>query len=73
MYERLYTFRQQYSTSHALPTSYNWNIRKALDGGNIVCGVFVDIQKIFDTVDHQLLLAKCNHYGICGVSIKWLV
>ena len=54
-------------------TSYNWNIRKALDGGNIVCGVFVDIQKIFDTVDHQLLLAKCNHYGICGVSIKWLV
>ena len=29
------------------------NIRKALDNGSIGCGVFVDLQKAFDTVDHQ--------------------
>ena len=34
-------------------------------------GVFVDLQKAFDTVDHQILLAKLNHYGICGVSNDW--
>ena len=45
------------------------NIRKALDDGNIGCGVFVDLQKAFDTVD--LLLAKLNHYGIRGVSNDW--
>ena len=84
MYKRLYTFlnnnniiynlqfgfRQQYSTSHAL-INITEIIRKALDDGNIGCGVFVDLQKAFDTVDNQILLAKLSHYGICGVSNDW--
>ena len=47
------------------------NTRKALDVGNIGCGIFVDLQKAFDTVDHQILFAKLNHYGIYGVSSDW--
>ena len=84
MYKRLYTFlnsnhtiynlqfgsRQQYSTSHAL-VNVTENIRKALDGGNIGCGIFVDLQKAFNTVDHQILLTKLNHYGIREVSNDW--
>ena len=70
IYNLHFGFRQQYSTSHALINDTK-NIRKALDDGNIGCGVFVDLQKAVDTVDHQLLLAKLNHYGICGVSNDW--
>ena len=77
MYKRLYTFlnnnniiynlkfgfRQQYSTSHIL-INITENTRKAINDGNIACGVFVDL----NTVDPQILLAKLNYYGICGVS-----
>ena len=31
----------------------------------------MDLQKAFDTVDSQVLLAKVNHYGIRGVSNDW--
>ena len=43
------------------------NITKALDDGNIGCGVFVAWQKAFDITEHQILLAKLNHYGIHGI------
>ena len=83
MYKRLHTFlnsnhiiyklkfgsRQQYSTSHDL-INITDNIRKALDDGNISCGAFADLQKVFDIVDHQILLVKLNYYGIRGLSIN---
>ena len=47
------------------------NIGKALDDENIGCAVFVDLQKVFNTVDHQILLAQLNYYGIRGVSNDW--
>ena len=58
---------RQYFTSYAL-ISITENIRKALDDRNTGRGVFVDLQKAFDTVNHQILLAKLNHYGIHGYS-----
>ena len=70
IYNLKFGFRQQYSTSHAL-INITENIRKALHNGNIGCGVFVDLQKAFGTVDYQILLAKLNHYGVRAVSNDW--
>ena len=40
------------------------NIKKYLDDGEIVCGVFMDLEKAFDTVNHEVLLERLKHYGI---------
>ena len=37
----------------------------------VVKCLIVDLQNAFDTIDHQILLAKLNHYGIRGVSNDW--
>ena len=66
IYKLQFGFRQQCSTSHALINKTE-NIGIGLDDGNTGCGIFVDLQKAFDTVDHQILLATLNHYGIRGV------
>ena len=63
----MFWLAQQYSTSHAI-INITENIRKALDDGNIGCGVFVDLQ---NTVDHQILFVKLNHDGIRVVSNNW--
>ena len=36
-----------------------------------VCGVFVDLQKAFDTVDHNILLHRLSHYGIRDIANCW--
>ena len=70
IYNLQFGFRQHYSPSHAL-NNITKNIRKALDEGNIDSGVSVDLQKASETVDHQILLAKLDQYGIRGVSNDW--
>ena len=63
-------FCNGYSTNLAL-TSLPEIIRKALDEDKFACGVFTDLQKAFDTVDHDILPSKRNHYGIRGASYQW--
>ena len=46
-------------------------IKNALDNGIFVCGVFKELQKAFNAVNHDILLSKLNHYSIRGVPFDW--
>ena len=47
------------------------NVRNALDNGECAIGVFLDFQKAFDTVDHNILLDRFNNYGVRGIAMEW--
>ena len=70
LYKLQYGFRSKHSTTHAL-IDITENIRSALDGNKLACGIFVDLQKAFDTVNHEILLEKLNYYGIRGNVNNW--
>ena len=69
LFNNQFGFRNHHSTNHAL-ISITEKIRNALDDGKYGCGVFLDFQKAFDTVNHKILLSKLEHYGIRGMPLK---
>ena len=64
-----YGFRAHHSTAMALLDFYD-NV-DAIDNKKYSIGIFVDLQKAFDTIDHGILLNKLYYYGIRGVPLKW--
>ena len=46
-------------------------LSKSIDDRKLTVGVFIDLAKAFDTVDHRILLSKMEHYGIRGVALNW--
>ena len=70
IYSFQFGFWQHYSTSYVL-LNLTEAIMKALDDGNFACGFFVNLQKVFDTMDHSILLSKLCHYRIRGLANKW--
>ena len=65
-------FHVIHSVNHAL-ISLTEPIKNSLDNKKLGCGIFLDLQKAFATVNHQILLDKLKHYGIRGTYLVSLV
>ena len=70
-YPSQFGFRDRHSTSHAL-IEITDKIMKACDQGLFACGVYLDLKKAFDTVNHDTFLSKLHHYGIRAKANDWL-
>ena len=68
LHENQFGFRKRHSTTHALNYSVN-DIESALNNKKHVLGIFIDLSKAFDTIDHQKLFIKLNNYGIRGNAL----
>ena len=71
LYNKQFGFRKNHSTTHAIIEVVD-KITEALDQRKITIGVFLDLSKAFDTIKHDILFEKLEHYGIRGLTLKWL-
>ena len=60
---------KNHSTEHALIELVD-QIRTSIGENKMTCGIFIDLSKAFDTVNHQILLHKLEHYDICGKALE---
>ena len=66
LYSKQFGFRKNNSTMNAL-IKITEKIKESIDKGKYGCGIFID----FDTVNHDILLLKMEHYGVRGSTLQW--
>ena len=84
MYNRLYDFTVKtdilFPSQHGFQSGHSPymsllsmqdRISNAIENNEYSLGIFFDLAKAFDTVNHKILLHKLNNYGIRGVQLSW--
>ena len=70
LFHSQYGFREKHSTQHAIIDIIN-QIQMNMDGKLYSSGIFIDLKKAFDTVDHSILIQKLQNYGFRGTINEW--
>ncbi len=64
-------FRKSKSTETAI-FSFLKDVASSVDQNEVPIGIFLDLSKAFDVIDHKILLSKLPSYGIRGIALDWI-
>ena len=68
-----YGFRKNRSTEHAIMDFVD-KITKAIDEGKFSVGIFLDLSKAFDTINHKILIKNWNMvYGVWQINVSKII
>ena len=70
LYPKEFGFQKSHSTDHALLQLVD-QIYESFEHKEYTIGVFIDLSKAFDIVDHNILLKKLETYSIAGMHPQW--
>ncbi len=70
LHKNQFGFRPNLSCEMALIQAYNYIVTN-LDAKNHTLGIFLDLSKAFDTINHDILFSKLDHYGVRGLAFEW--
>ena len=70
LYKKQFGFQTSHSTEHAILLLVN-QLYQSFDESKFTLGIFIDLSKAFDTVDHKILAKKLELYGIKNCNLRW--
>ena len=70
LYNKQFGFSKGNLTINAL-IQITEKIKESIDKEKVGYGIFIDLRKAFDTVNHDILLVKLVHYGIRDSALLW--
>lgn len=70
-YSKQFGFQKNFSTEHAILEIVD-HITTGFEKNEFTLGIFIDLSKAFDTVNHSILLEKINYYGVTNKTYSWI-
>ena len=70
LYSKQFGFQKHHSTDHAIVHLVD-QIYESFENDNYTLGASIDLSKVFDTVDHSILLKKLKMYCVNTTNLAW--
>ena len=70
LYVSQYGFRKKHGCDHAVGELIA-NISKGIEQGKLTTGIFLDLSKAFDSLEHTAIFMKMERYGLRGICLEW--